>query len=107
MPALTDNPMTLILSADGLRRARQRYETQALHLGTYEAAIESMLRRMRNQADGGSQFYLYRVQLRDALTVEEGWRDEDQAEAARACDVRCRPGRYAAVPSALLHPLLY
>jgi hypothetical protein len=25
----------------------------------------------------------------------------------RACDVRHRPGRYAAVPSALLYPLLY
>jgi hypothetical protein len=82
MPTETDNPIARLLSPAGLQRAHERYETQALHLGTYEAAIESMLRRMRNQADGGSQFYLYRVRLRDGLTVEAGWRDENHAEAA-------------------------
>jgi hypothetical protein len=83
MPTETDNPIARMLSRNGLQRARERYETQALHLGTYEAAIESMLRRMRDQADGGSQFYLYRVKLRDALIFEAGWRDENHAEAAQ------------------------
>ena len=35
--------------ADGVR---ERHENQALHLGTYEAAIESMLRKMRDEDDG-------------------------------------------------------
>ncbi|MGX5654360.1 hypothetical protein ACWKWC_06255 [Geodermatophilus nigrescens] len=83
MPTEPDSPIARLLSPAGLQRARERYETQALHLGTYEAAIESMLRRMRNQADGGSQFYLYRVRLRDGLNVEAGWRDENHAEAAQ------------------------
>ncbi len=83
VPTETDNPIARLLSPDGLERARERYENQALHLGTYEAAIESMLRRMRNQADGGSQFYLYRVRLREGLAVEAGWRDENHAEAAQ------------------------
>lgn len=83
MPTETDDPIAGLLSPEGLRRASERYETQALHLGTYEAAIESMMRRMRDQGDGGAQFYLYRVKLRDALTIEAGWRDENRAEAAR------------------------
>jgi hypothetical protein len=61
---------------------RRRHESQALHLGTYEAAIEPMLRRMRNQGDRNTQFYLHRVRLREALAIEPGWRDENSAEAA-------------------------
>jgi hypothetical protein len=65
-------------------RAVQRHLTnQALHVGTYEAAVESMLRRMCDQGDGGSQFYLFRVRLRSGLRLEAGWRDENQAEAAQ------------------------
>jgi len=51
--------------------------SKALHVGTYEAAIENMLRRMENQDDGTKQFYLYRVALR--LTpgrINPGYRDE-------------------------------
>lgn len=51
--------------------ARQR--AKALHVGTYEAAVHNMLRRMRDQADHGSQFYLYRVSLRSSVVVREGW----------------------------------
>jgi hypothetical protein len=40
-----------------------REQTKALHLGTYESAIENMHRRIRNQADRGSQFYLHRVSV--------------------------------------------
>lgn len=45
--------------------ARQR--ARALHLGTYEAAVQNMLRRMDDQDDHGSQFYLYRVQLKPSV----------------------------------------
>lgn len=42
-----------------------------------------MFRRMRNQADGDSQFYLYRVALRsDGLRLQPGYRDENEDEAA-------------------------
>jgi hypothetical protein len=57
--------------------------TKALHLGTYQAAIENMLRRMRNQADGRAQFYLYRVAVRiDPGKINEGYRDENDEVAA-------------------------
>lgn len=47
-------------------------KAKALHVGTYEAAIESMFRRMRNQADAHSQFYLYRVELEPDCLIEPG-----------------------------------
>lgn len=57
--------------------------SKALHLGTYEAAIENMLRRMENQDDGGSQFYLYRVALSPSRPrINTGYRDENQEIAA-------------------------
>ena len=65
-----------------LEAYRERHENRALYLGTYEAAIESMLRRMRDQGDRDSQFYLHRVRLHDDLRIEPGWRDENHAEAA-------------------------
>jgi hypothetical protein len=49
---------------DQLKRHQKKWENQAIHLGTYEAAIDSMLRRMRNQGDQDSVFYLHRVRLR-------------------------------------------
>jgi hypothetical protein len=70
-----------VMHNQAVRRAVDRCETQALHLGTYDAAIESMLRRMRDQDDGNAQFYLYRVALRhDELIIQPGWRDENSAE---------------------------
>lgn len=51
--------------------ARQR--AKALHVGTYEAAIENMLRRMDDQGDRDNQFHLYRVHLRPDLDVREDW----------------------------------
>jgi hypothetical protein len=51
--------------------ARQR--GKALHVGTYESAVHNMLRRMRDQANHGSQFYLYRVLLMPSVVVREGW----------------------------------
>ncbi|MBP2451910.1 MULTISPECIES: hypothetical protein [Mycobacteriaceae] len=35
----------------------------ATHLGTFESAIENMFRRMQNQSDADSQFYLHRVRI--------------------------------------------
>lgn len=38
-------------------------KASATHLGTFESAIENMLRRMRNQSDADNQFYLHRVRI--------------------------------------------
>lgn len=46
---------------------------KALHVGTYEAAIHNMLRRMGNQGDREDQFYLYRVRLHPGVKVQAGW----------------------------------
>lgn len=51
----------------------ERQRAKALHVGTYEAAIHNMLRRIRDQADCGSQFYLYRVHLRRSVAVRADW----------------------------------
>ncbi|MFI0019942.1 hypothetical protein [Streptomyces griseus] len=51
--------------------ARQR--AKALHVGTYEAAVHNILRRIRNQADQHSQFYLYRVSLKPSVVVRAVW----------------------------------
>ena len=67
--------------ADGVR---ERHESQALHLGTYEAAIESMLRKMRDEDAGGAQFWLYRVALRrDSTTIKPGYRNETLEEISQ------------------------
>lgn len=49
-----------------------RQKTKALHLGTYEAAIENMLRRMANQGSAGEQLFLYRVVLKPSCVVAPG-----------------------------------
>lgn len=60
------------------------HTTKALHLGTYETAIENMLRRMHNENDGASQFYLYRVAIRLLPgRISAGYRDENSDEAAQ------------------------
>lgn len=51
----------------------KRRRSQALHVGTYEAAIHNMLRRMDDQNDLESQFYLYRVRLKPSVVVREDW----------------------------------
>ncbi len=67
-----------------LNDAIERETTKALHVGTYEAAIENMLRRMHNQADARSQFYLYRVAIEVAPDrINQGYRDENAEEAAQ------------------------
>lgn len=56
----------------GLERWARAQRTKALHLGTYEAAIENMLRRMTNQDGADEQFYLYRVRLSRDAGIEPG-----------------------------------
>lgn len=46
---------------------------KAIHVGTYEAAVHNMLRRIHDQADHASQFYLYRVRLKPSVVVADGW----------------------------------
>ena len=49
--------------------ARQR--AKAIHIGSYEAAIHNMLRRMSDQGDRRSQFHLNRIHLRPSVIVRE------------------------------------
>lgn len=55
-----------------VERWAERQKAKALHVGTYEAAVENMLRRMQDQADALDQFYLYRVQLEPDCIIQAG-----------------------------------
>jgi len=75
-----------------------RLSNLALHVGTYEAAIENMLRRMRNQGDAYSTFFLYRVALDlDPQRVEAGYRDENVQTAAQLSNAELRAQGFQAV----------
>ena len=79
MPPAAIQLVTRTMPGDAAQRVRDRYETQALHLGTYEAAIESMLRKMRDEDAGGAQFWLYRVALhRDGIRIKPGYCNENE-----------------------------
>lgn len=66
---------------------------KALHVGTYEAAVHNMLRRMRDQADHGSQFHLYRVYLKPSVVVREDWLiDPSNFVGDVVLDEVCPPG---------------
>lgn len=70
----------------------QDQTSRALHIGTYEAAIENMLRRMYDQDDAASQFYLYRVRINvDPSRINQGYRDENSEAAAQIslADLEC------------------
>jgi len=68
-----------------------RLSNLAVHVGTYEAAIETVLRRMRNQGDADSRFFLYRVALDlDPRRVECGYRDENLQPAAMLSSAELR-----------------
>jgi hypothetical protein len=78
----------LLEVADSLRmlppEARERVLNLALHVGTYEAAIENMLRRMHDQNDATSDFYLHRVSLNLLATdINAGFRDENHEAASQ------------------------
>lgn len=71
--------------------ARQR--AKALHVGTYEAAIHNMLRRIGDQADRGNLFYLYRVHLKPSVVAQSGW-EVDPSNFVGDVDLNeiCPPG---------------
>ncbi len=59
------------------------HTSKALHVGTYEAAIENMLRRMNDELDSHAQFYLYRVELDlDPRKINPAFRDENHEIAS-------------------------
>jgi len=60
----------------GVEAWASRQKTKALHVGTYEAAIENMFRRMDDQDSFDDQFYLYRVQLDPNCVIEPGVHQE-------------------------------
>ncbi len=77
-PLATLTPVTIqrmraMTRPGGAERWEERQRSKALHVGTYEAAIQNMLRRMDDQGDAGKQFYLYRLRLRDDVVTSEGW----------------------------------
>lgn len=67
---VTKRRMEAMGSGVGAWASRQK--TKALHVGTYEAAIENMLRRMDDQGSSDDQFYLYRLQLDPNYVIEPG-----------------------------------
>lgn len=71
---VTKRRMEAMGSGVGAWASRQK--TKALHVGTYEAAIENMLRRMDDQGSSDDQFYLYRVQLDPNCAIESGVHQE-------------------------------
>lgn len=83
-------------SPDTAAHVLDRHENQALHLGTYEAAVESMLRKMCDEGMAGRQFWIFRVALRRGISIEPGYRDENTQEVSRVSQAEL--GRWA--PSA-------
>ena len=71
------------MPATEFARMVKREQTKALHVGTYESAIENMLRRMYDQNDANSDFYLHRVALRLPDTaIPDGYRHESHEDAS-------------------------
>lgn len=94
-PAARLTPETRLMMGGDRRvaswAARQR--AKALHVGTYEAAVHNMLRRIRDQGDHGAQFYLYRVHLKPSVVVREGWLiDPSNFVGDVVLDEVCPPG---------------
>lgn len=59
-----------------VQRWTERQKAKALHVGSYEAAIENMFRRMHDEASSLDQFYLYRVQLDPSCSIHPGIEQE-------------------------------
>lgn len=70
-----------------------RQKSKALHVGTYEAAIENALRRLHDHRGAPDQFYLLRVQLTSDCAIEPGVHSEptDWVGNAYLAEV-CAPG---------------
>ncbi|WP_052357481.1 hypothetical protein [Leifsonia aquatica] len=61
-----------------------REQTKALHVGTYEAAIENVFRRIADEGDSDAQFFRYRVRLRQDCVIEPGVQTEPTDFAGNA-----------------------
>lgn len=74
-------------------RWADRQRARALHVGTYEAAVHNMLRRISDQQDAGRQFYLYRVYLQPKTALLETWvRDPSDFVGDVILQEVCPPG---------------
>ncbi|QOD07704.1 hypothetical protein [Rathayibacter toxicus] len=83
-----------LMSRAALEEWAQRQKTKALHVGTYEAAIENMFRRICYQNGSSEQFFLYRVRLRSDCIIEPGVHQErtDLGGDVQIAEVCQRPG---------------
>lgn len=73
LDSATRNRLKKMVSEQSVDSWAARQRAKALHVGSYEAAIHNMLRRMSNQSDRRSQFDLYRVRLKPFVVVREDW----------------------------------
>ena len=90
---LTKQTRQMMGGDDRVAQWADRQRAKALHVGTYETAVHNMLRRIDDQADHGSQFYLYRVYLKHAIAVRQGWLiDPSNFVGDVALDEVCPPG---------------
>lgn len=90
---LTKQTRQMMGGDDRVAQWAERQRAKALHVGTYEAAVHNMLRRIDDQADHGGQFYLYRVYLKPTVAVREGWLpDPSNFVGDVALDEVCPPG---------------
>ena len=90
---LTEETRRRIGGDHHVARWAERQRAKALHIDTYEAAIHKRLRRIHDQADHGSQFYLYRGHLAPTGTVGEAWLiDPSNFVGDVVLDQVCSPG---------------
>jgi len=91
---VTKQRMQQIGDGEALERWAKGQRTKALHVGTYESAIENMFRRMRDQGGSGDQFYLYRVRLSRDAVIEPGVHREptNWVGDAQLSEVSATPG---------------
>ncbi|WP_337007327.1 MULTISPECIES: zinc-ribbon domain-containing protein [unclassified Microbacterium] len=76
-----------------VERWAARQKSKALHVGTYEAAVENMFRRIDDEGGSTDQFFLHRVRLRQDCVIEPGVHPEptDFVGNAYLAEV-CAPG---------------
>lgn len=94
---LTERTRLMMGGDESVARWAERQRSKALHVGTYEAAIHNMLRRIDHQADHGKQLYLYRVRLKATIGLRDGWLiDPSNFVGDVILDEVCAPGIDAA-----------
>lgn len=72
-------PIDIIRGMGGREHAKSwasRQKNKALHLGTYEAAVHNMYRRISDQGGAGKTFYLYRVWIRRDAVIRPSYQLE-------------------------------